>query len=90
MWDGDHYDYIQGDKISNWKDCGIYCQSSQLCQAWTIDSSLGCFVFEQTSPNLKYEQGFISGDKDCPGKMFKALHFTQKHRLPNAWLCMII
>ena len=83
MWDGDHYDYIQGDKISNWNDCGIYCQSSQLCQAWTIDSSLGCFVFEQTSQNLKFEQGYISGDKDCPGKMFEALYFTIKHRLPN-------
>ena len=79
MWDGEYYDSIQGDQISNWNDCGLYCQSSTKCEAWTVDSDLACFVFE-TSGNFKFEQGSISGDKNCPSKIFEALYFEIEYR----------
>ena len=34
---------------------------------------LNYLIFVEVSKNFKFEQGSVSGDKDCPGKNFESL-----------------
>ena len=55
-----------GDRVDNWRDCGLLCHKTDRCNHWHFyEANKACLMYENCT--FKKGKGNVAGSVGCPG-----------------------